>query len=102
MVGDSFRDRWAPHFPEWPGGGSPTQPLGPMKPIPGGLLPSPPTRAEFDQLKREVEMLKDLLQRAKAYDEANNEPSCETEEKVALLKAVAKMVGVDLEDVLGK
>lgn len=38
--------------------------------------------------------------KAKAYDEANGEPECEIESKVALLRAVAEAVGVDLDDVL--
>jgi hypothetical protein len=101
MVGDSFNDRWSPRFPNWPDGGSPKQPIGPIMPS-VIFTPAPVSREEFDILKREVEMMKDLLQRAKAYDEKNNEPDCEVEEKVALLKAVAKMVGVDLSDVLGK
>lgn len=97
MVGDSFRDRWEPRMPTWY----------PDKPVVPGTFPqqlNPPqiTREEFDALKREVELLKDLLKRAKAYDEANNEPDCELEEKIALLKAIAKAVGVDLDDVLGK
>ena len=64
-------------------------------------LPGSVTRKEFDELKREVETLKKLLIKAKEYDEKTNQPECEQEEKVALLKKVAEMVGVDLKDVLG-
>lgn len=63
-----------------------------------------PTREEyedlskkFDALKKEVEDMKVLLQRAIDYDKKNNEPNCEVEEKIAMLKQVAKLVGVDLE-----
>ena len=39
---------------------------------------------------------------AKEYDERNNEPDCEVDEKMDLLRRVAKLVGVDLDDVIGK
>ena len=45
--------------------------------------------------------MKALLIRAKKYDEDNNEPHCEMEDKVELLKKVAKYVGVDLKEVFG-
>ena len=58
-----------------------------------------PTRAEFDALKAELESLKKLLAAAKKYDEETGQPECETEEKVALLKKLAQLVGVDLSSV---
>ena len=45
--------------------------------------------------------MKALLIRAKEYDERNNEPHCEMEEKVELLKKIAAAVGVDLSEVFG-
>lgn len=60
------------------------------------------SRYEFEELKKEVKELKELLIRAKKYDEEHHEHQCETEEKVRLLKEVAKLVGVELSDVLGK
>ena len=64
----------------------------------GDALPGGPqiTRKEFEDLKKEVEILADLLKRAIKYDEVNNEPHCETDEKMALLRAVAKAGGVEL------
>lgn len=59
-----------------------------------------PTKAEFDALKRDVEELKELLKAAKAIDEYLGEPDCENDEKLAVLRKVAELVGVDLEDVL--
>jgi hypothetical protein len=59
----------------------------------------PVSREEFDTLKREVEDMKKLLLRAKEYDERNNEPECHMDEKVALLKRVAELVGVNLDEV---
>ena len=58
-----------------------------------------PTKADFDALKKEVEEMKKLLQKALEYDKRNNEPHCEMENKVALLKKVAELVGVSLEDI---
>jgi hypothetical protein len=48
------------------------------------------SRDEFDELKRDVLEMKELLKRAKDAED------CETEEKVALIRKVAKLVGVDL------
>lgn len=102
MVGDFWHDRWQDPLKQ-----SPTNPFFPRpyeKPLDLDWLQKQlaPTREEFEALKKEVEMMKELLKRAKEYDEKNNEPHCEMEEKVALLKAIAKMVGVSLEDVFGK
>lgn len=45
--------------------------------------------------------MKALLKRAKAYDEKNGEPNCEMDEKMAILRKVADMVGIKLDDILG-
>jgi len=60
------------------------------------------SREEFDRLKRDVEEMKALLKRAKEYDERNGEPDCEIDEKMATLRKVAELVGVNLDDVIGK
>jgi tRNA U34 2-thiouridine synthase MnmA/TrmU len=60
------------------------------------------SREEFEALKKEVLEMKALLIKAKEYDERNNEPNCEMEDKVKLLKQVADMVGVDLKEIFGK
>ena len=94
MVGDHFNDKWKDkQFPStwtWPGAGA------------GGTGYPPlntPSKAEFDALRAEVLEMKQLLLRAVEYDKRNNEPACEMEEKVAVLKRVAAMVGVDLKDI---
>ena len=83
MIGDEFNERWKqpPYqqiFHNWP----------------------EVSRAEFESLKKEVEELKSLLKRAKEYDEKNNEPSCELESKMKILREIAKLVGVNLDEVL--
>lgn len=84
MIADHYREKWEPRqwFPP------------PQISIPaiGGY--------EFDALKKEVEELKKLLARAAKYDKDNGEPECEVEDKMALLRKVAKAVGVELDDVL--
>jgi len=106
MIGDHYHDKWKTWPLIQPEPYQPIQPLIPddnitKKKFDGYFknLQPPPTRKEFEELKKEVEEMKKLLQRAVRYDEANNEPHCEMEEKVAVLKAVAKMVGVDLSEI---
>jgi hypothetical protein len=100
MVGDFYSDKWKqPNIQP--------NPIFPSKP-PVSIqdllqFPSPTiSREEFESLKREVLEMKELLKRAVDYDKRNNEPHCEMEEKVALLKKVAEYVGVTLEDVFPK
>jgi len=108
-IGDDWTGRW------------PTNPVNPWKlpeaPQPWPYVPyeaTPPyiapvtitlppevTKEEFDALKKEMEALKKLLLAAKAYDEATGQPDCEMEEKVDLIKKIAKIVGVDMKDVFG-
>lgn len=57
------------------------------------------SREEFEQLKRDVLEMKELLKKAKIYDEEHGEPDCQKDEKIALLRKIAELVGVDLEDV---
>jgi hypothetical protein len=108
MVADHYRDRfrdegWDKYIDLYR---VPTQlpalPPPGYLPVPPGFVPiSEVSRAEFDELKKLVMEMRDLLKRAKEYDERNNEPHCETEEKVALIKKIADAVGVDLSEVFG-
>lgn len=66
-----------------------------------GLFPQGPTKQEFEDLKREVLQMKELLKKAKAQDEAEGNKDCEMEEKLKILRAVAEAVGVSLDDVFG-
>ena len=56
-------------------------------------------RSELEALKKDIEELRLLLLAAKRYDEETGQPNCEQEDKVALIKAVAKAVGVSMDDV---
>jgi hypothetical protein len=85
MIGDHFNDKW-------------------KQPPYQQIFTNIPdvSRAEFEALKKEVEEMKALLKRAKEYDEKNNEPNCEIEEKMAMLRKFANAVGIDLDDVIKK
>lgn len=56
-------------------------------------------KLDVSLLKIQIEELKKLLLAAKAYDEALGEPDCEVDEKVALIKKLAEIVGVDMKEV---
>lgn len=87
MVGDHYTEKWQPYvYPDISG---------------ITFTEVGPTRSEFDALKKEVEEMKALMVRAVAYDKANNQPKCETLEKIELLRKVAALVGVDLDEVFG-
>lgn len=56
------------------------------------------TKEDIAAIRREIEELKKLLKAAIKYDEATDQPHCEMEDKIDLIKKVAEMVGVDLSD----
>lgn len=60
------------------------------------------SKFEFDALKKEVETMKALLVKAKIYDEQTNQKDCEKEEKIKMLKQIAELVGISLDDVFPK
>lgn len=105
MVGDHYRDNW---FPEKKSYIKPYYPYVPYSPEPKEIdIPQviqdifnskEVTRKEFEALRKEVLEMKKLLQRALEYDKKNNEPDCQIEDKVSLLKKVAEAVGVDLSE----
>ena len=102
MIGDHYRD----YFPQKHPWTNPymtpnTSPVFPDIALWPAVLPQV-SRAEFDALRAEVENMKELLRCAKIYDEVNGEPECEIDEKMDILRKVAKLVGVDLDDVIGK
>lgn len=98
-VSDMYRDRLLPKFPTIPWDQLPL-PTVPMTGFPQQVIPQV-TREEFDALRKEVVEMKEMLKRAKAFDEANGSPNCETEEKMDLLRKIAALVGIDLDDVIG-
>jgi hypothetical protein len=96
MVGKWWQDHQYPQYP-W------VQPYIQTSPadFSGTNITIGVPQEEFDKLKKEVEDLKELLIRAKEYDRRNGEPDCEMDEKVELIKRIAELVKVDLEEVFG-
>lgn len=88
MIGDHYRERIPQQYP-W------------VQTTDTSIFPATVTREEFNALKRDIQEMKLLLIRAKAYDEANGEPDCEMDEKVKLIKHIAEIVGIDLYEVFG-
>ncbi len=89
MVMDDWNDRWRRSHP----------PLDPFFPDPVIFTTNGPTREEFDALKAELESLKKLLLAAKKYDEETGQPDCESDQKTALVKQLAKILDVDLSKI---
>jgi len=91
-VGDYWRDS-LPQKPYYPA-------IQPFINIPNNPVPEI-SRKEFDALKKDVKELKKLLIAAKKYDEAVGEPNCELEKKIAIIKKLAGLVGISVDQVFG-
>lgn len=92
MIGDHYNDKWRERYPQvFPTTGTDST---------VNINYISVSREEFDELKRDVAEMKELLKRAKIYDEEHGQPDCQVEEKIALLRKIAELVGIDLEDVL--
>lgn len=61
--------------------------------------PNAVSRTEFNELKKQVEEMKAILIKAKLYDDSTGQPDCYMENKVKALKEVAKLFGIDLEEI---
>ena len=59
----------------------------------------PALKKQVADLRKEVTELKDLLRAAKKYDSATGQPDCELQEKVEIIRRVADLVGVPLDDI---
>lgn len=94
----SIGDEWGRTYPDrWP-----NVPVPPSTTTTVYTVTPEVSKEEFDALKREVEALKELLKAAKIYDEATGQPDCEMDEKVELIRRVAELVGVDMDEILGE
>lgn len=93
-IGDHHR--WPDQWPWQPV--EPTVPVDPVIPDPFRKIWEEHAKdAEIDDLKKRVSSLEELLRKGKQYDDENGEPECEMDEKVELLKKLAKELGVELE-----
>lgn len=59
------------------------------------------SRTEFDRLAKEVAEMKKQLAEAVAHDKATNQPDCADGDKMEMVRRIAEIVGVSLNDVLG-
>lgn len=99
-IGDYWKDRLPDQYPWINPHITPLTPTGPQT---GGshtfTIGPGVTQQQFDELKKEMEELKQLLKAAIKFDEKTNQPHCEQEEKIQLIRKVAELVGVDMKDV---
>lgn len=56
-------------------------------------------KVEIALLRKEIERLKDELEKARAQDIKDNNPDCHMEDKVNIILGLAKALGVDLTKV---
>lgn len=85
MIGDYYTDKWR------------TIPVYVPTTYTGTYTTS---EQELRDLKKEVLEMKELLKRALKYDEEHDQPDCQLEDKLEKLRQVAKLVGVDIDEVL--
>lgn len=55
------------------------------------------SQEDFDKLRADVEEIKRQLGEARKIDTAEGNADCGTEEKLALIREVARLIGVDLD-----
>lgn len=86
IVGDYYSDRfkWVPQQ------------------IPAPVFQAGISRFEFEALRAEVREMKELLKAAKRIDELTGQPDCEMDEKLVVLRRIAELVGIDLDNVLAR
>lgn len=90
MIYDHYHDKWKEMLP--------VQPIAPLKPeqTPFKFI-FPLTSQELEDLRKDIEEFKKLLERAREYDRKNNQPDCEMEEKRERVKKLAKELGVEID-----
>lgn len=94
MIADHFREKW-----DQPWRTNPTPPRAPFVPEPPAYPPFfpvlPPTPNQEPPITdEEIREFRELLRRARKYDRENNQPDCETEQKLKDLLELAEKLGV--------
>jgi hypothetical protein len=92
-VGDDWSRRST--WPQWPE----QIPFPTPTPSPTPISIIGVSRQEFDALKRQVEEMKRQLEKARAQDIREGNPDCEMEEKVSVLKQIAKAFDIELKEI---
>lgn len=93
MVVDHYNDKWQP-FRDWTNNPNPTPPP--------NITVNVPDMEEIKKeirkiVKAELKEFKKLLERAKKYDEENNQPDCETEDKKKKIKDFADSLEIEID-----
>lgn len=88
MIYDHFRDKWD-KYPR-------PQPYRQVPPV-FPYVPYPPLPPQI--MLDEIKEFKELLEKARKYDEENNQKDCELDEKKELLKKIAKELGVEIGNI---
>lgn len=104
-IGDSYRDRdgwpWRPVMPQYPYiPADPTIPDQSKKDFQeeiARILKKQVDGTEIDDLKKRIEALEEMLKAGKKLDAETGQPDCELDEKVELLKRLAKELGVEIQ-----
>lgn len=102
-ISDNYKDNFHEKYPwikPWVNPDPyPSEPVIPPTPAPNLVdLDKYATREQIEELRKDLEELKKLIKAAIKYDEATNQPHCEDEQKMDLIRRVAEAVGVDLKD----
>ena len=103
FIGDHYSDTWKPYTvptPSYPTTYPWNPTTYPWNPVPKTVIQLPDLRDELEKLRQEVNEMKELLKAAKRIDELTGQPDCQKDERVAVVRAVAEALGVDLEGLL--
>lgn len=105
-IGDGFRDKW-PYNPSpgiWPPAIDPNDSTfpPPTKEKMVFINSAPMTKEEWEQLKKEVQELRIILEQAKKFDDKHNEPHCHVDEKVELIKHFAKIFNISFDGIFDR
>lgn len=60
------------------------------------------SREEFNKLKKEIKQLRKTIKAAKKLDEAMGQNECEKDEKIKIIKDIAKAFGVNFENIFDR
>ena len=104
MIMDHYDHKWRPYYPGAPIDPEPwkrpwERPYEPVPPLPP--IPKPQvTPEDIEDIRRDLEEMKKLIKRAKKYDRENNEPDCESDDKIERLRKIADAVGIDFDEII--
>lgn len=87
MVADHYDKKWGQNFPS-------------INNESANSLRINMLQGQLEQLRKEFEEFKELWKKAAEYDKQHNQPHCEQEEKLKILRKVAEVLDINIDDVL--